>query len=121
MDTTGFISFAQWAALDIRLGTIVEATLPEWSSKLIELHVDFGPEIGQRVIFTAMRQWKSPADFQGKQSLFLTNLPPKKMGEAESQGMILSLDGVAPATEGGQAEPVVLLFDGIAPNGSRLL
>jgi tRNA-binding EMAP/Myf-like protein len=121
MDTPELVSFGQWAALDIRVGRIVSASLPEWSNKLIELHVDLGSEIGERVIFTAMRQWKSPADFEGKQSLFLTNLPPKKMGESESQGMILALDPLSPPTEGGHGEPVVLLFDDIAPNGSRLL
>jgi len=111
------ISFTDWMQLDIRLGTIFEASNPEWSEKLIELHVDFGEEVGKRTIYTAMRQWKSPGDFVGKQSFFLTNLPPKKMGDHESEGMILSLD--VPNADG-NSEPVVLLFDNIAPNGSSM-
>lgn len=103
--------------MDIRLGTIVEASNPEWSNKLIELHVDFGAELGERTIFTAMREFKSPEDFAGKQALFLVNLPPKKMGESESQGMILALD---PANADSNSEPVMLLFDNIAPNGSQM-
>lgn len=114
------ISFQQWQAADIRLGTVVEALEPEWSEKLIELHVDFGAEIGQRTIFTGLRPHKSAADFQGKQTLFLINLPPRKMGPSQSQGMLLAFD---PPAEGGPAPENVLLmlFDQLGPNGSRLL
>lgn len=109
------IIFQDWMKIDVRVGTIVEALNPEWSNKLIELHVDFGDEVGARTIFTGMRRWKTPEDFVGKQSLFLINLPPKKMGEAMSQGMIVALDG---PTGDGNSEPVLLLFDNIAPNGT---
>ncbi len=111
------ISFPDWLQVDVRLGTIVEASNPEWSNKLIELHVDFGEELGERTIFTAMRDFKSPDDFAGKQALFLVNLPPKKMGEHVSEGMILALE--APNTDS-NSEPVMLLFDNIAPNGSQI-
>lgn len=114
------ISFAQWQAADIRLGTVVEALEPEWSEKLIELHVDFGPEIGQRTIFTGLRPHKSASDFLGKQTLFLINLPPRKMGPSESQGMLLALDPAGP--EGADPANVILLqFENLGPNGSRLL
>lgn len=113
------ISFAQWQAADIRLGTVVSASEPEWSEKLIQLDVDFGPEVGQRTIFTGLRPHKSAADFQGKQTLFLINLPPRKMGPAESQGMLLAMD---PPGDGHDAANVMLmLFDQLGPNGSRLL
>lgn len=111
------ISFADWMKIDARLGTIVEASEPEWSEKLIELHVDFGQEVGMKTIFTALRAWKTAADFQGKQSLFLINLPPKKMGEHFSEGMILALDNAYGTSN---SEPIVLLFDDIAPAGSSL-
>ncbi len=110
------ITFTDWMKLDVRLGTIVEAFNPEWSNKLIELHVEFGAELGQRTIFTAMRDTKSPEDFTGKQALFLVNLPPKKMGEAQSEGMILAIDRDGDSN----SEPVLVLFDNIAPNGSPL-
>lgn len=117
------ITFQQWAQADIRLGHITAATLPEWSNKLIQLTVNFGPELGERTIFTAMRSWKTPEDFIGKQSLFLCNLPPKKMGDAVSEGMILALD---PALEDPESsaqlahEPVLLLWDHLGEPGSRV-
>lgn len=109
-------SFESWMQADIRLGTITTATLPDWSNKLIQLSVDFGQELGQKTIFTAMRSWKSPEDFVGKQSLFLVNLPEKKMGDAMSQGMILALDG----QDGDNDEPTLLLWDNLGPNGSKV-
>lgn len=117
------ITFQQWAQADVRLGQITAATLPEWSNKLIQLTVNFGPEIGDRTIFTAMRTWKTPEDFVGKQSLFLCNLPPKKMGDAVSEGMIMALDPLKSATESAEGhteEPVLLLWDHLAEPGSRV-
>lgn len=117
------ISFSQWQAADIRLGTVVEALEPDWSEKLIELHVDFGAEVGQRTIFTGLRPHKTAADFQGKQTLFLINLPPRKMGQSVSEGMLLAMD---PPAESPDAQPtpgnaLLMLFEHLGPNGSRLL
>lgn len=109
------IVFTDWEKLDIRLGTIMEATEPEWSNKLIELHVDFGESVGQRTIFTGLKKWYSAEHFVGKQGLFLINLPPRKMGEGESQGMFLSLS--SPNSDS-NSTPTVLLFDDIGANGS---
>lgn len=111
------ISFADWDKLDIRLGTIVEASAPEWSNKLIQLTVEFDEAIGRRTIFTGMRKWYGPETFQGKQALFIVNLDPRKMGDFESQGMLLSLD----ATDAdGNSRPGVILFDNAAANGTAL-
>lgn len=120
-DTTA-ISFSDWEKIDVRLGTILEASNPDWSNKLIELHVDFGAELGERTIFTGMRKWKTPEDFIGKQALFLCNLPPKQMGDKVSQGMILALDPLSDPTqeEPSNSGPVVLLFDNVAPAGSKV-
>lgn len=111
------ITFADWEKLDVRLGTIVEASAPEWSNKLIQLTVDFGDEIGHRTIFTGMRKWYGPETFQGRQALFIVNLEPRKMGQFESQGMLLSLDAV---DEDGNSRPGVILFDDAAANGTAL-
>ena len=107
------IDFSTFAQVDIRVGRIVEASLPDWSDKLIELHVEFGAEIGQRTIFAGVRQWFSPEELQGKQSLFVVNLAPRKMGPAVSEGMML-------ATDNDNQEASVLLWEDLAPNGARL-
>ncbi len=106
------ITFADWEKLDLRLGTILAADNPEWSSKLIELKVDLGPE-GQRTIYTGLRNWYAPEDFVGKQALFIINLPPRPMGPSVSEGMLVSLCDSSDSN----LAPVVLLFADVAPAG----
>lgn len=86
------ITYDDFSKLDIRIGTIVEASIPEWSKKLLRFVVDFGEE-GKRVIFSGVKEWYTPEEFMGKQFPFILNLVPKKMGEEESQGMMLMADG----------------------------
>ncbi len=90
------INYADFDKLDIRVGTIMEASVPEWSKKLLKFVVDFGEEIGQRVIFSGVKEWYTPSDFEGKQFFFLVNLEPKKMGAEESQGMMMMADDETP-------------------------
>lgn len=108
------ITFDDWLKTDLRIGRIVAAEKPDWSEKLLQLTVDFGAEIGEKTIFTGMSKWFSPEIFVGKQSIFLLNLPPRKMGPGESQGMLLA--GEADA----EGKPALLLFDTLAPNGTPL-
>lgn len=86
------ITYPDFAKLDIRVGTVLACSAPEWSKKLLRLEVDFGAEIGKRVIFSGIKEWYTPDDFVSKQFPFLINLEPKKMGPEESQGMMLMMD-----------------------------
>lgn len=88
------ISFADFTQIDIRVGEVSEATIPEWSKKLIRLTVQFGEEIGERIIFAGLKTWYQPEDFINKKFLFIVNLPEKKMGEEKSQGMLLVIDNL---------------------------
>jgi methionyl-tRNA synthetase len=72
------------------MGTVVEATIPEGSNKLIRQVVDFGDEIGNRIIFSGIKQWYSPEELVGKQLPYLINLEPRKMMGEESQGMLVA-------------------------------
>lgn len=112
MSSKPTVTFADWEKLDIRLGTILAASNPEWSNKLIELTVDFGPE-GQKTIFTGLRAWYAPEDFAGKQALFIINLEPRKMGPGVSEGMLVSL---CDSTDG-NSPPRVLLLEDLAAAG----
>ena len=87
------ISYDEFSKLDIRAGTVIEASLPDWSKKLIRYIVDFGP-LGKRTLFSGIRAWYSPEDLIGKQYPFVFNLQPKKMGDEESQGMMLMADTI---------------------------
>lgn len=87
------VSFAQFDALELRVGQILTASAPEWSKKLLRFEVDFGEQLGKRIVFSGIKQWYSPQDLVGKSYPFILNLEPKKMGEEESQGMMLMADG----------------------------
>lgn len=103
------ITYADFEKLDIRIGTIVSASSPDWSKKLLRFEVDFG-EIGTRVIFSGIKSWYSPEEFVGKQFPFLINLEPKKMGEEESQGMMIMADG--------QEKPVIFSLSNLVSSGT---
>ncbi|HCR81747.1 MAG: TRNA-binding protein [Candidatus Pacebacteria bacterium GW2011_GWA1_46_10] len=87
------IEFTDFAKLDLRIGKVMAAVVPEWSEKLIQLTVDLGPEIGERTILAGIKQWYEPDDLVGNWYVFAVNLAEKKMGEGVSQGMLLAADG----------------------------
>lgn len=88
------IEYADFDKLDLRVGKIITADAPEWSRKLLQFTVEFGPELGQRTILSGIRQWYEPAEFIGKSYVFVVNLAERKMGEGVSQGMMIMADGV---------------------------
>lgn len=91
-ETKIIITYSDFDKLDLRAGTVIEASLPDWSTKLIRYIVDFGSDIGKKVIFSGIRKWYTPDDLIGKQYIFVINLAPKKMGDDESQGMMIMAD-----------------------------
>ena len=93
MSETETIEFADFTKVEMRVGLVVEVTAPEWSNKLLKQRVDFGPELGERVIFSGIKKWYAPEDLQGKKLVYVTNLAPRKMGEEVSEGMILAAEG----------------------------
>ena len=81
------IQFEDFSKLDIRTGTILEASKVEKADKLLQLTVDLGFE--QRTIVSGIALQYAPEDIVGKQVLVLVNLAPRKMRGIESEGMIL--------------------------------
>lgn len=90
------ITYQDFEKLDIRIGTVTHAVIPEWSKKLIKFDVDFGPEIGKKTIFSGIKEWYDPNELVGRQFPFLINLEPKKMNGEESQGMMIMADAQKP-------------------------
>ncbi len=115
------ISIDQLAAVELRVGKVVEATHPEKSEKLIRLVVDFGLDLPQRVIFTGVRPYGYiKDDFIGKQFFFVTNLAPRRMIGEESQGMILAVDGEElPFGKHGEKRPMFISAEGM-PIGAKI-
>lgn len=87
------IKYEDFGKLDIRAGKVIEASLPDWSEKLLRYVVYFGEEIGKRVLFSGIRNWYKPEDVIGKTIPVIINLEPKKMGDEYSQGMTVMVDG----------------------------
>lgn len=85
-------SFADFTKLDMRVGMITKVEVPSGSAHVYRLTVDFGKEIGERTIFSGLKQTHEIEDLQGKQAVFVVNLEPKKVMGEESQGMLLAVD-----------------------------
>ena len=85
-------------ALDIRVGTIVQVEDVPKSAKLVRLIVDFGDH--RRQILAGLKQERAnPREIEGRQSLFVVNLQPRKMMGELSEGMLLDIgyaDGELP-------------------------
>jgi tRNA-binding protein len=68
------------------------------SEKLVGLRVNFGDHV--RTILAGMkRERANPREIEGKQALFVVNLPARKMAGMESEGMLFDigyLDGITP-------------------------
>jgi methionyl-tRNA synthetase len=81
------IQFDDFAKMDLRVGTILEAEKMPKANKLLILKVDTGIDI--RTIVSGIAESFSPEDIIGKRVTVLVNLAPRNLRGVESQGMIL--------------------------------
>ncbi len=81
------IQFDDFAKMDIRIGTILEAEAVKKSKKLLKFLIDDG--LDKRIILSGIAEHFSPEEMVGKQVTFIANLAPRMMMGIESQGMIL--------------------------------
>jgi methionyl-tRNA synthetase len=82
------IDFSDYAKIEVRVGRIVEAVVPEGSNKLIQFRVDFGHEIGQKTIFSGIKEWYNPEELVGVKTMWVVNLAPKRTPFGDSEGML---------------------------------
>ncbi|ELI1809259.1 tRNA-binding protein [Vibrio fluvialis] len=106
------ISFDDFAKVDIRVGRIVEVLDVPKSDKLMKLIVDFGDHT--RSILAGIKQERAnPKEIEGKQALFVVNLPERTMAGEVSQGMLFDIgyeDRLTPCLACSESE---------LPNGAR--
>lgn len=124
------ISIQDFQKMDIRIGTIMEAKVPDWSHWVMKLTVDLGdlPEgVGIRTIFAGIMHHYKPEALEGKQSLFVVNLEDKKIGPKGdfSQGMMLMGIGklekpIKVESEEIDEEPTLLSPAKKVPNGTKV-
>ena len=72
------------------MGLIEEVSEVAKSDKLMKLTVDFGDH--KRSILAGIKQEReNPKEIEGKQALFVVNLPERKMAGEVSQGMLFDI------------------------------
>jgi methionyl-tRNA synthetase len=81
------IVFDDFAKIDLKVGTILQAEKVEKADKLMKLLVDLGSE--QRTIVSGIALHFKAEDILGQQVVVVANLAPRKMKGIESNGMIL--------------------------------
>ena len=86
------VTINDFAKLDMRVAKIVKCEKVEGSSKLLRLTVDIG-EGKTRNIFSGIQAWYKPEDLEGKLTVVIANLAPRKMRFGVSEGMLLSASG----------------------------
>lgn len=105
------IQYEDFAKMDLRVGTILEAEKMPKANKLLVLKIDTGIDI--RTIVSGIAESFSPEEIIGKKVTVLANLAPRNLRGVESQGMILmttnaegKLVFVNPDAEAGNGETI---------------
>jgi methionyl-tRNA synthetase len=82
------IQFEDFAKIDLRIAKIVKAEHVEKANKLLRLELDIGGETRQ--VFAGIKSAYQPEDIEGKLTVMVANLAPRKMRFGMSEGMVLA-------------------------------
>jgi tRNA-binding protein len=86
------INYAAFEAVDIRVGTIVEAKpFPEARKPAVKLTIDFGPEIGVKKSSAQLTVHYRPDQLLGRQVCAVVNFPPRQIGPFISEVLTLGM------------------------------
>jgi methionyl-tRNA synthetase len=83
------IKLDDFSKVDLRIAKIVKAEAVEGSDKLLRLTLDVG-EGRLRNVFSGIKSAYQPADLEGKLTVMVANLAPRKMKFGISEGMVLA-------------------------------
>lgn len=82
------IEFDDFAKLDLRIALIKKAEHVPEANKLLKLQLDLGGETRQ--VFAGIKSAYAPEDLEGKLTVMVANLAPRKMRFGLSEGMVLA-------------------------------
>lgn len=112
---TETITFDDYLAVDIRVGSIVETSpFPEARKPAIKMVIDFGDEIGIKKSSAQITVHYTPENLVGRQVMAVVNFPPRQIGPFMSEVLTLGF-----ADDDGAI--VLASTDKPVPNGARLL
>jgi tRNA-binding protein len=108
------ISYDDFARVDIRVGTIIEAMpYPEARKPAYKLAVDFGPAIGIKRSSAQLTVHYTPEQLVGRQVAAVVNFPLKQIGKFVSEVLVLGFPDANGAV-------VLVGVDHAVPNGGKL-
>ncbi|MDE6301797.1 MAG: methionine--tRNA ligase [Muribaculaceae bacterium] len=84
------VDFDTFCRSDIRVGTVTECVKVPKADKLLKFTIDDGTPEPRTIVSGIAQHYPEPEKLVGRQVLFISNLPPRKLRGIESQGMILS-------------------------------
>ncbi len=90
----GVISIDDFAKIDLRIAKIVKAEHIDGADKLLKLTLDIGG--GTRTVFAGIKSAYDPAKLEGRLTVMVANLAPRKMKFGVSEGMVLAASGDGP-------------------------
>jgi methionyl-tRNA synthetase len=82
------INFDDFAKVDLRVALIAKAEHVEGANKLLRLTLDLGGET--RNVFSGIKSAYQPEDLEGRLTVMVANLAPRKMKFGVSEGMVLA-------------------------------
>jgi methionyl-tRNA synthetase len=85
------INIDDFSKLDLRIARIVKAQHVEGAEKLLQLTLDIGLET--RNVFAGIKSAYKPEDLEGRLTVMVANLAPRKMKFGMSEGMVLAASG----------------------------
>jgi methionyl-tRNA synthetase len=88
------ISLDEFKRVDLRVARIVAAEAVPGADKLLKLTLDLGA--GTRTVFAGIKSAYDPATLEGRLTVVVANLAPRKMKFGVSQGMVLAASGDSP-------------------------
>ncbi|SFU01287.1 methionine--tRNA ligase [Halomonas saccharevitans] len=100
------ITFDDFAKVDLRIARIAKAEYVEKADKLLKLTLDLGGE--SRTVFAGIRAAYAPEALEGRLTVMVANLAPRKMRFGVSEGMVLAAgndDGITLLSPDAGAEP----------------
>ena len=86
--TTAPIGIEDFAKIDLRVAKIESAETVDGADKLLRLTLDVGNE--KRTVFSGIKEAYKPEELEGRLTVLVYNLAPRKMKFGVSEGMVLA-------------------------------